>query len=236
MKYEVILFDADETLFDFDKAEKYALKKSIESFEMSFKEDYHLNSYREVNNKIWEEFEKGLISADELKTERFRNFFVKLDLDLNPIKFSKQYLKFLSEASFLIEGTNEILSDLYQKYKLVLITNGLANVQRSRLKLSSLDKYFKEIIISEEIGIAKPDPEIFEYTFNKIKHKDKKKSIIIGDSLSSDIQGGINFGIDTCWFNPDNEENLSGLVPTYEINDLLELKEILEMKQAGGRR
>lgn len=227
MKYEVILFDADNTLWDYDKAEEYALEKALRSFEVGYQRDPHLTSYREINKLIWGEFEKALIAVEQLKIERFRRFFKRFELTIEPEVFSSNYLDCIAEAAFLIDGADEILADLYQHYKLVLITNGFSKVQHSRLDRSLLKQYFKEIIISEEVGIPKPQVEIFEHTFERIDHGDKKTTLIVGDSLTSDIQGGINFGIDTCWYNPTKKLNTSDVKPTYEIHDLSALKEIL---------
>lgn len=226
MKYEVILFDADGTLFDFDKAEEYALEKALLFFHIDYEKE-HLKHYRDVNKAIWAEFENELITVEDLKTERFRRYFVRVGLELEPIDFSKYYMNYLSEAHFLLEGAMDLLTYLHKKYKLVLITNGLSTIQRSRLKLSSLNQFFDHIVISEEIGISKPNAGIFEHSLKLVHHSNKHTALMVGDNLKSDILGGINFGIDTCWFNPTSTGNTSHIQPTYEIHDLLQLKEIL---------
>lgn len=228
MKYEVLLFDADETLLDFDKAEEYAVEKVMGHGKIEYDREYHLDHYREVNKEIWDEFERELITPKELKVERFKRLSKRLGIDLDHEDMSKKYLEFLGETGFLIEGAEGLLNKLKGKYKLVLITNGLSAVQNSRLKNSLLEDYFDEIIISEEVGIAKPNPKIFQYTFEKINHKNKDTALMIGDSLKSDIQGGINFGIDTCWYNPKGKDNNTSLKPTYEIKNLNKVMEILE--------
>ncbi len=226
-KYSVLLFDADGTLFDFDKAEYYALEKSINFFGRDFETDIHLENYREINNKIWKDFEKGLITAEELKIERFRRFISQINEDIEAELFAKKYLDFLSEAVFLIEGAEELLAHLSKEYRILLLTNGLAKVQRKRLALSPISKYFEDIVISEELGIAKPDPRIFSHSLEKLNFSEKEKVIVVGDSLSSDIRGGIAYGIDTCWYNPYNENLPEEYMPTYQINKLEELHEIL---------
>ncbi|MGL5692856.1 MAG: HAD-IA family hydrolase, partial [Peptostreptococcaceae bacterium] len=127
----------------------------------------------------------------------------------------------------LYEETEELLSYLSEKYKIVIITNGLLSVQNNRIRNSIVNHYFDEVIISDEIKIAKPDSKIFEYALNTIKHNNKNSVLMIGDSLSSDIKGGFNFGIDTCWFNSNQKLNNSKINPTFEINSLLQLKELL---------
>ena len=228
MKYKIILFDADGTLFDYDRAEGYALENSFRHFGVDYDPDYHMGNYREINGAIWEEFEQGLISSQELKAERFRRLFERLEMPLMPEEFSISYLDFLSKASFLLNGAVDVVSRLHGKYHLAIITNGLSAVQHPRLKSSPLAEYFEHIIVSEEVGFAKPHPGIFECAFEKIGQKEKSGALIIGDSLNSDIKGGIDFGIDTCWFNPGKKENTTDLKPTYEIHDLMELEEILE--------
>lgn len=116
----------------------------------------------------------------------------------------------------------------YKDYRLAIVTNGLKDVQNNRIRKSTIAKYFEDIVISEEVELSKPDPKIFELSLNNIKHTDKNKVLIVGDSLTSDIQGGINFGVDTCWFNPNKVSNETGIKPTYEISNLMKLKDILD--------
>ncbi|GAA0178822.1 YjjG family noncanonical pyrimidine nucleotidase [Clostridium sediminicola] len=227
MKYEVILFDADDTLLDFKKSEEYAFERTISEFDIKYYRNYHYKTYKNINKKVWEELEKGLILVEDVKIERFKRFTKKLNISVDPEELNKTYLDFLSKTSFLIEGSNEILSSLSDKYRLCIITNGFADVQNKRIRNSNLNNYFEEIIISEEANASKPDPKIFEYTFKMLNLQDKSSVLIVGDSLTSDIKGGVNFGIDTCWYNPDNETNKSDVHPKYEINKLNELNDIL---------
>ncbi|WP_195263922.1 MULTISPECIES: YjjG family noncanonical pyrimidine nucleotidase [unclassified Clostridium] len=227
MKYEVILFDADETLFDFKKSEKYAFEQAILEFNIDYREDYHLKIYSDINAAIWKEFECGLITQEKLKVERFRRLSNKLKIKFDEIAFSKSYLKHLSHSSFLYGKSANIIETLSKNYKLAIITNGLSDVQSNRIRKSSIAKYFDDIVISEEVGISKPTPKIFEITLNNLNYNDKSKVLMVGDSLTSDIQGGVNFGIDTCWYNPNKILNKTTLKPTYEISELLDLYEVL---------
>lgn len=227
MKYEVLFFDADDTLFDFKKSENFALDKLMSSIDTDLEKSYCIEIYKEINNNIWKEFEQNLISSDELKIERFKRFADKINLSQDPKILSNMYVNFLAEASFIYKETEELLSYLYKKYKIVIITNGLTSVQNKRIKESIIKDYFDAVIISDEIKIAKPDPKIFDYALNVINHTNKESVLMIGDSLSSDVKGGVNAGIDTCWFNPNNKKNNSSLIPKYEISTLLELKNIL---------
>lgn len=227
MKYQVLLFDADETLFDFKMAEKQAFLKALEEYKLDVDKEESLKLYSQINKHIWEEFEKGEITADRLRVERFERFSKKIDIDFDAVSFSKAYAKFLGEGAYLFEDSVEVIDYLSKKYRLALITNGLKDVQKSRISRTPLKDYFQELIISDEIKISKPDPRIFDYALDKLEYKDRTKVLMIGDSLTSDMQGGVNAGIDTCWYNPNHLENKSGLNLTYEIHSLKELKEIL---------
>ncbi|MEF9951939.1 MAG: YjjG family noncanonical pyrimidine nucleotidase [Clostridium sp.] len=227
MKYEVLLFDADETLFDFKKSEREAFKKAMIEFGVDYDEGYHLPIYKEINTAIWEEFEEGLITQAKLKIERFNRLSHKLNMDFDPQEFAASYMKHLSYGSFLYEGAIELVKDLSKKYKLSIITNGLTLVQERRIKGSEIAKYFDDIVISEEIGISKPNAEIFEYALNNLSFSDKSKVLMIGDSLSSDIKGGANFGVDTLWFNQDSSQNTSGITPTYISKNFEDIRKIL---------
>ncbi|MFW6311279.1 MAG: YjjG family noncanonical pyrimidine nucleotidase [Nanoarchaeota archaeon] len=225
--YKLILLDADGTLFDYDKAERFALEQAL--IQYSYKGDLKKirTRYRDINFNLWEELEKGIITKDQLRTERFIKLFNEYDLQYDVNEFSNYYLERLGEGSFLIDGSEEICKYLNGKYTLVILTNGMNKVQISRLEQSSIKQYINDIIVSEEIGVSKPNPYIFEYTLNRLNHSDKDSVIIIGDSLTSDIQGGINFGIDTCWLNLDNVQNKTSIKPKYSINSLDELANIL---------
>ena len=211
MNYKVILFDADETLFDFKKTEREAFKNTMMEFGFDYDESYHFSIYKEINTAIWKELEEGIITQEKLKIERFKRLNDKLNAGFDEEEFSKAYMINLGNGSFLLDGAIELIEDLSSKYILSIVTNGLTIVQERRVKNSVIAKYFKDIVISEEVGISKPNPEIFEYALSNIEGVNKNEILMIGDSLSSDIRGGINYGIDTCWFNIHKEKNNSGL-------------------------
>lgn len=227
MKYKVILFDADETLFNFKKTEKVALEKLMDSLDTEHDKEYCIKLYKEINSKIWKDFEEGKIKSDDINLERFKRLLLALELDADAKYISDQYSEFLGEGSYLFEETEELLAYLHQNYRIGIITNGLAEVQHKRIRESVVSHYFEDVVISDEIKIAKPNSEIFDYALNNLNHRDKSSVLMIGDSLTSDIKGGINAGIDTCWCNLYKKENTSDLVPSYEINSLLDLKNIL---------
>jgi YjjG family noncanonical pyrimidine nucleotidase len=226
MKYKWLLFDADGTLFDYDKAEIKALQRSFKSFGLEFKPEFS-QIYRHINAQIWQEFERGEVTQTDLRTKRFAFLSEAVNVEFDPLEFSHRYLKYLGEGHFLIPGAQKILEILSGKIGLMLITNGLKDVQRSRLARSTIQQYFSDVIISEEVGAAKPDKQIFEIAFQKMGHPRKKDVLIIGDSLTSDIRGGNQYGIDTCWFNPeriicDQDVNIQ-----YQITHLNELLPII---------
>jgi len=228
MGYELLIFDADGTLFDFAKAEEYAFFKTAENAgrDLSLQE---YGIYAEVNKNIWKEMELGKIDQDSLKVERFRRFFAELEIDEDAFAFSKQYLYNLSRAGFLFEGAEDLLKRLDGKYRMVLLTNGLTSVQDRRLGKSLVRPYFEDLVISESVGISKPDPRIFDYTFKKIGYDKKDKALMIGDSLTSDIKGGLNFGMDTCWYNPEKRQSEKSILPKYEVHSYEELLGILNI-------
>ena len=228
MKYEIIIFDADETLFDFKKSERDAFKNAMLEFDIEYDENHHLKIYQGINTAIWKEFEEGLITQEKLKVERFKRLSDTLNAGFDETEFAKSYMKHLSNGSFLYDDSIALVESLHKDYRLSIVTNGLKDVQDNRIRKSIIAKYFEDIVVSEEVLVSKPDPKIFEHALNNIKHTDKSKVLMVGDSLTSDIQGGINFGIDTCWFNPNKIENKTSIKPTYEIANLMELKDILE--------
>ena len=222
MNYKWLLFDLDGTLFDYDKAESMALQKAFKEFNHNYDTVYN-EAYIEINKLLWTDFEQGKITSQKLRVKRFEILFSKLNIKYDPVLFSDCYLKALSGESHLIEGAEVVLNFLFEKVGLVLITNGIKEVQWSRLKNSIISKYFSGVIISEEVGAAKPDKLIFDSAFEKTNHPLKKDVLIIGDSLSSDIKGGNDYGIDTCWFNPKQKPYESDIRAKYEIDKLYDV-------------
>lgn len=229
MKYDIIIFDADETLFDFKKSERDAFKNTMLEFNINYNENYHLKIYKDINTAIWKELEDGLITQKKLKVERFKRLSDALNAGFDEVEFSKSYMKHLSYASFLYDDSLALIESLSKDYRLSIITNGLKDVQNNRIRKSIIGKYFEDIVISEEVEVSKPDPKIFEHALNNLNYTNKNKVLMVGDSLTSDIQGGINFGIDTCWFNPNKIVNGTEINPTYEISNLMYLKRGLDV-------
>ena len=183
--------------------------------------------YEEINKNIWLEFEQGLITQEKLKVDRFKRLSKEINVPFDELEFSIAYIKHLSNASFLYNDSVELIEKLSTNYKLGVITNGLKDVQSKRIGQSVIAKHFDTIVISEEVKVSKPNSEIFKIALNNLNYTDKSKVLMIGDSLTSDIQGGINFGIDTCWINFNNNKNSTSIKPTYEISNLLDLLQLL---------
>lgn len=235
MTYTHILFDADDTLYDYSKAESQALTGTLAEEGIACTDEV-MKAYQAINQQLWREFEQGRIALAALRTERFARLIRELGLTPRSQveEISERYLERLGEGSFLIDGAADICRDLKEAgVCLAIITNGIKKVQTSRIVGSGLADMFEAVVVSEDTGYQKPHPGIFDYAFDKLglRPEDKSRVLIVGDSLTSDMKGGLDYGIDTCWFNPFHRPNTLGRRPTYEIRSLEEVK-----KLAGGRR
>lgn len=215
-RYAWIVFDADGTLFDYDTAESAALTASFAKIGRSCPPEYS-EIYREINGRMWLEFERGTTTQTRIRVERFEKLFDAIGVDSDPVEFSDDYLTNLANRTELIDGAAEVVATLARTSRLMLMTNGIARVQRPRFDASPIRKHFSDVLISEEVGAAKPDPLIFDAAFARMRHPRKSEVLIVGDSLTSDIKGGIGYGIDACWFNPSGLPPREGVEPTYEI-------------------
>jgi len=226
LKYDWIFFDADGTLFDYDAAEAAALEGAFEACGLPYESEIR-PLYSEINAGIWRDFELGRIGQKELKTARFDRLFDAVGLTADSTEFSRQYLAILGAQTSLLDGAESLVASLAENVRMLLITNGLAEVQVPRFAASSIHGCFAEIVISGEIGLAKPDPAIFDFAFDRIDRPARDRVLMIGDNLGSDILGGANYGLDTCWFNPAGVANGHGVEPTYEIRELHEILDLL---------
>ena len=223
-KYSVVLFDIDDTLLDFPRSEKEALCEAFMLSEVELNEEM-ITVYQKINYELWKALERGEIERDELMTRRFEDFAKFYGLDIDFLKVANDYLDCLGKKIYFIEGARELLDALYGKIRMYIVTNGLAKVQNSRYKLTGFDKIFDGMFISQEVGANKPDNRFFEYVAEHIDGFEKEKTIIVGDSLSSDIAGGINFGIDTCWYSAKGMT--PKIQPTYTVDSLDKVLPIL---------
>lgn len=225
-RYTTLFFDADDTLLDFQQAEALALQKMFARYRIPFDKEMD-EQYQQINRGLWRAFEQGQISRDQVTDTRFQTLFGQLGISLDGKAFNQEYLKALGEESCLLEGAYELCRDLSRTHSLYCMTNGVAGTQRSRLKGSGLERFFKDIFVSEELGFQKPMKEYFLAAFQHIGEVSVENSLMIGDSLTSDIQGGCNIGMDTCWYNPKGKENPGAVSPTYEINSFQQLRQLL---------
>ena len=231
--YELLLLDADETLFDFRRAEAFALERAFAERGLAATTEA-IARYDAINKEIWRRFERGEIDQATLKVERFALLFADMGVGLDASDFSERYLEWLGRGSFLLPGAEELCSRLAARYRLAIVTNGIAKVQRPRFEASPIRRHFEAIVISEEVGAAKPQPAIFARACEAMGIFDKSKVLMIGDSLSSDIAGGAAYGIDTCWLSWGAPAPAAGdwpvvgaPAPTYIVRDLAELGTLL---------
>ncbi len=226
LKYRYLLFDADDTLLDFLRAEKTALKKVLIKNRLPH-DDMTIKTYSRINLKCWKMYEEGKIKRDEIFSLRFSEFLNILNSSANPLDVNHQYFLELSKCHFVFPYAKNLLKYAAKNYNLYIITNGVALTQRTRLRQSGLDKYFKELFISEELGFQKPSSQFFDRVVSSIGDQNRDNYLIIGDSLSSDILGGKNAEIDTMLITLRKASSSFDIVPNYEAFSLKELKKML---------
>ncbi len=218
VRYKTLLFDADNTLFDFSLSERVAISKTMQSFGITPTEELIL-SYSAINDQMWKKLERGEIEKSKLRTERFAVFCKEHSFSLDAEKMATTYTDFLSRQTFTVDGMEELCRTLADFCDLYIVTNGIKYVQEARFQKSSFVPYFKDIFISEALGYEKPDPRYFEAVAKRIPDFSPKNALVIGDSLTSDIAGAIGVGIDSCWFNPKSMPNTKNLPITYTVKE-----------------
>ena len=228
MSYKFLLFDLDHTLLDFDAAEDIALTHLLKEEgveEIQVYKDY----YVPMNKALWKDLEQKKISKQELVNTRFSRLFAHFGVEKDGAYLAERYQFFLSKQGQIFPGVEDLLKNLiHQGYELYAATNGITTIQAGRLEQSGIATFFKEIFISEQLHTQKPDAAFYEKIGARISNFDKKYALMIGDSLSADIQGGNNAGIDTIWYNPHHLVNKSLAQPTYEVDSYQALLELLD--------
>ena len=223
---EFLFLDLDDTILDFHKAERIAIGKTIRDFGVEPTEEI-LNLYHGVNKWHWEQLELGKLTRAEVLVNRFGVLFGNLGVSVDAEKCAKIYERNLSIGHYFLPGAEEAVKRLHQKYRLFLASNGTAVVQHGRMTSAGLYPYFEQVFVSQEIGYNKPSREYFDGCFARIEDFDRSKAIIVGDSLTSDIRGGINAGLKTVWVNPAHLD-CGDIHPDYEIEALSQLEALLE--------
>lgn len=221
-----IFLDLDDTLLDFGAAESVAIAKTFRELGLDPTADL-IARYSQLNKLQWEAFERGELSRERVLIRRFELLFAELGLPFDAETTEARYRTHLGVGHYFIDGAEDLLAYLAPKYDLYLASNGVAATQYTRLESAGISHYFKEIFISETTGHHKPERAYFDYCFSRIPDFDPACALIIGDSLTSDIRGGINAGIRTCWFNPLRKPRSNKICPDYEIAALSDLYEIL---------
>lgn len=222
---EFLFLDLDDTILDFQKAERLALAKTLESFGLP-PTDTVLARYHEINREHWERLERKELTRQQVLVGRFAALFAEMGLSAQAEQVARTYEENLSQGHYFLPGAEEALKSLSKKYKLYLASNGTARVQAGRLKSAGIIPYFQEIFVSEEMGYNKPDPAYFDACFARIPGFRKDRAMMVGDSLTSDILGGIQAGIATCWVNP--HQKTGSIRPDYEIESIVQLEALLK--------
>jgi len=220
MKHRLFLFDLDDTLLDFKASEQLSFVRTMQALGLREGIDGLFPQYQAINLELWRSFERGEVSKDFLKVERFRQTFLANGLDLDPAAASHLYLESLSETVVLIDGAKQVCETLCAIGEVGIITNGVESIQSRRIASSGLGDHISFVSTSEACGYAKPDSRFFQYTTQMAKSFAKHETIIVGDRLDADILGANRFGIESCWFNPGRLVNESEAVPTCEVDRL----------------
>ena len=224
--YNCLLIDIDNTILDFDAAEHKALLETFENFNIP-QDAETVALYQEINRGMWAALERGEIKKDKLLVERFNRFLKQVGSEENPVQVNKYYLAHLGMHSDTIPGAADALFELAEVATLGAVSNGVERVQIGRMEESGLGKYMDEMFISEKLGVTKPSRKFFEIALRVLDIEKRDKVLVVGDSLRADIQGGINAGLATCWYNPHGQENDTDIQPTYTISRLEDLYPIV---------
>ena len=226
-KYYCILFDADNTLLDFDAAERKALAETLTEYGIEPSSET-VQKYREINEGLWRQLEKGQIRRDKLVSERFTRFLKEIGAAGNGAEMNRFYLDKLASHPDLMPGNVlDVLRELAEVATLAIVTNGFDRVQGRRVKESGVAEWMEEVFVSERLESEKPNRKIFDAALRTLGVENREHVLVVGDSLTSDIQGGANAGLDTCWFNRDHQKNPGLVSPTYEIDTLEQLYPIV---------
>lgn len=222
----IVLLDIDNTLIDFNECARDSIIKIFNDFNLPYCNNIFETFIRE-NIKIWKRLENGEITKTYLRANRWNIILEKLNIVFDGSLIEELFEKSIAESAYEVQGAKELLEYLSKKHQLCVVSNGFRAVQENRLNISGFRKYFNKMFFSEDIGISKPQKEFFDYCFNSLNNPPKEDVILIGDSLSADILGGINYNIKTIWFNKNNETCPDNIKPTYIVRALTEIEDII---------
>lgn len=225
---KIILWDVDATLLNFELAEKAAMEKCFSMFEMGDCTQEMLSRYSKINRSYWQRLERGELTKPEVLVGRFEEFFGKEGFPVEKAAaFNEEYQVRLGDTVFFHDNAYELIKELQGKVKQAIVTNGTVVAQERKLEKSGLNKLITDIFISDQIGAEKPSPKFFEKVWEELGPYKKEEVMIVGDSLTSDMQGGNNAGIRCCWYNPKGLKNETSVRVDYEITNLWQVKDIL---------
>ena len=227
-KYDWLLFDLDNTILDFAESSRLAFVSVYDALETDMPLSDVYTIYKEINHKIWKDREAGLISHTELKTKRWKLLCESITVVADPSALNDIYFDEIKKNAHYVEHVEALLPQLAARYKMMIITNGLSEVQWSRIHDKGLERYFEHIVISDEIGCAKPAKQFFDHCADLIGHPQKDRVLVIGDTPMSDIKGGNDYGYDTCWYRHDHLQD-DGQQPTYTIDMMSEMRDVLSL-------
>lgn len=226
VRYETLLFDLDHTLLDSDASEIAAYAHTMATIGLANPDD-HFERYLRINHGMWAAVERGELQPSEVRVRRFEQFVDELRLDADPAAMADAFVWGLGAFGELYEGARDVLDQLAGRARVAMVTNGLSDVQRARIERLDLDRYFDAVVISSEVGVTKPRPQIFDIAFELLGQPSKQSALMIGDSLTSDIRGGSDYEIATCWYNWRRSPSVPGVTITHEITDLGQLPAIV---------
>lgn len=226
MRYSTLLFDLDHTLLDSDASEIAAYAHTMQLIGLADPDD-QFERYLRINHGMWAAVERGEIQPMEVRHRRFEHFIAEIGIDADPIAMADAFVWGLGAFGELYDGARDVLEELASRASLAMVTNGLSEVQRARIERLDLGHYFDAVVVSSEVGVTKPRREIFDIAFRRLGNPAKPDAVMIGDSLTSDIRGGSNFGIATCWFNRRGESAGPDDVVTHEVTELADLPTVL---------
>ena len=223
MEYSTLLMDADDTLFDFPECERRALTQALSAYGLEAAEDI-IACFSAINSELWKCLERSEITRSELRVRRFRDLCTKRFPEFERSdELADKYVERLGCQAVLIKDAEKAVRALSEKFEIYIITNGITSVQKGRFALTDITSCLKGLFISDEIGVNKPSPEFFEYVFKNVREKDKRRMLVVGDSLTSDMQGGRNAGLDTCIYDPRGRITMPHPLCDYRIDDLMQL-------------